>query len=70
MGPPEAAAPGWIGARLVESSVAVPVRVSASDFAIKNPADRAMVPTALEAGARFVAGERQILDRLDDALAR
>ena len=70
--PPEAffaAFAAQIGVRLVELSVAVLVRSTGLDFPHRDPADRMIVATALEAGARVVTGDRRILDHRDDALA-
>lgn len=59
-----------IGVRLAELSVAVLVRSTGLEgFPNRDPADRMIVATALEAGARVVTGDRRILDHLDDALA-
>lgn len=70
--PPEAffgAFVAQIGVRLARLDVAVLVRSTRlADFPDRDPADRMIVATALEVGARVVTGDRRILDHVEGAL--
>lgn len=61
---------GQIGVRLVDLGVRVLIRsTELESYPHKDPADRIIIATSLEHGARIVTGDRRILDYLPDALA-